>query len=79
MTQPYSIVSTTLALSIRVLRLRENARSVVRFEGVLTEAALCVAYAPVDLDGQIGIVVGLSPRGIRARLFGCTPGPLHFR
>ena len=34
-----------------------NARSVVQFEDVLPEAAPCVAYAPVDLDGQVGIVV----------------------
>ena len=33
----------------------------MQFEGVLPEAALCVTYAPVDLDGQIGIVVGLPP------------------
>ena len=33
-----------------------SARSVVQFEGVLPEAAPCVAYAPVDLDGQVSIV-----------------------
>ena len=38
-----------------------SARSVVQFEGVLPEAAPCVAYAPVDLDGQVGIVVDGSP------------------
>ena len=32
-----------------------RAQSVVQFEGVLPEAAPCVAYAPVDLDGQVGI------------------------
>ena len=41
--------------------LEESARSVVQFEGVLPEAAPCVAYAPVDLDGQIGIVVDVPP------------------
>ena len=38
-------------------KLEESARSVVQFEGVLPEAAPCIAYAPVDLDGQVGIVV----------------------
>ena len=37
--------------------LEGRARPVVQFEGVLPEAAPCVAYAPVDLDGQVGIVV----------------------
>ena len=35
--------------------LEGSARSVVQFEGVLPEAAPCVAYASVDLDGQVGI------------------------
>ena len=39
--------------------LEGNARSVVQFEGVLPKAAPCVAYAPIDLDGQVGIVVGV--------------------
>ena len=30
-----------------------SARSVVQFEGVLPEAAPCVAYAPIDLEGQV--------------------------
>ena len=35
----------------------------VQFEGVLPKAAPCVAYAPVDLDGQVGIiVVGVPPK-----------------
>ena len=34
-----------------------SARSVEQFEDVLPEAAPCVAYAPDDLDGQIGFVV----------------------
>ena len=38
----------------------ESARSVVQFEGVIAEAAPCVAYAPVDLDGQVDIVVDVS-------------------
>ena len=38
-------------------KLEGSARSVVQFEDVLPEAVPCVAYAPVDLDGQVGIVV----------------------
>ena len=38
-----------------------SARSVIQFEGVLPEAAPCVAYAPIDLDGQVGIVVDVPP------------------
>ena len=41
--------------------LEGSARSVVQFEGVLPEAVLCVAYAPIDFDGQVGIVVDVSP------------------
>ena len=41
--------------------LEGSARWVVQFEGVLTEATPCVAYTPVDLDRQIGIVVDVSP------------------
>ena len=29
----------------------------MHFEGILLEVALCIAYAPVDLDGQVGVVV----------------------
>ena len=42
--------------------LEGSARSVVQFEGVLSEAAPCVAYAPIDLDGQVGIVVDVPPK-----------------
>ena len=38
-----------------------SARSIILFEGVLPEAAPCVAYTPVDLDGQVGIVVDIPP------------------
>ena len=41
--------------------LEGSARSVVQFEGVLPEAAPCIAYAPVDLDGQAGIVIDVPP------------------
>ena len=41
--------------------LEESARSVVQFEGVPPEAAPCVAYALVDLDGQARTVVDVSP------------------
>ena len=61
MTQPYSIVSSNSALSIRIFEFEGSARSVVQFEGVLPQAAPCVAYAPVDLDEQVGILVDVSP------------------
>ena len=41
--------------------LERSARSVVQFEGILPEAAPCVAYAPIDLDGQVSIVVDVPP------------------
>ena len=41
--------------------LEGSARSVVQFESVLPEAAPYVAYEPVDLDEQVGIVVDVSP------------------
>ena len=37
--------------------LEGSARLVVQFEGILPEATPCVAYAPIDRDGQVGIVV----------------------
>ena len=62
MTQPYNIVSSTSALSIRILNSREAlGRSVVQFEGEYPEAAPRVVYASVDLDGQVGIVVDVPP------------------
>ena len=39
------------------LELEGSARSVVQFNGIRPEAAPGVAYAPVDLDGQVGVVV----------------------
>ena len=41
--------------------LEGSARSVVQFEGVLPESAPCVAYAPIALDGQVGIRVDVPP------------------
>ena len=41
--------------------LERSARSVVQFEGILPAAAPCVAYAPIDRDGQVSIVVNVSP------------------
>ena len=41
--------------------LEGSARSIIQFEGVLPEAATCVAYAPVDLDGETGVVVDVLP------------------
>ena len=37
--------------------LEGSTRSVVQFEGVRPEAAPCVAYEPINLDGQVGNVV----------------------
>ena len=48
--------------------LEGSARSVVQFEGVLPEAAPCIAYAPVDLDEQAGIVIDVPPE-VLVRLF----------
>ena len=60
MTQPYGIVSSTSERPD--FELEGSARLVVQFEGVLSEAAPRVAYAPVDLDGQvIGIMVDVPP------------------
>ena len=42
--------------------LEGSARSAVQFEGVRPEAAPCVAYAPVNLDGRVRIVVDVPPR-----------------
>ena len=39
--------------------LEGSTRSVVWFGGVLPGAAPCVACAPVDLDGQVGVVDGV--------------------
>ena len=47
--------------SLQDVELEGRAQSVVQFEGVLLEAVPCVAYASVDLDGQVGIVVDVSP------------------
>ena len=41
--------------------LEGSTRSVVQFETILPQAAPCVAYAPIDLDGQVGIVVDIPP------------------
>ena len=40
----------------------------MQFEDVLPEAAPCVAYTPVDLDGQVGIVVDVSLEVYMSRL-----------
>ena len=37
--------------------LEGSTRSVAQFEGVLPKASTCVAYAPMDPDGQVSIVV----------------------
>ena len=42
--------------------LEGSPRSVVQLEGVLPEAVPCVAYASIDLDGQVSIAVNVPPR-----------------
>ena len=44
------------------LELEGSARSVEQFEDILREAAPCFAYAPVNLDGQVGIEVDIPPK-----------------
>ena len=43
------------------LELEGSTRLAVQFEVVLAQAAPCVAYAPIDVDGQVGIVVDAFP------------------
>ena len=54
-----------------------SARSVVHSEGVLTEAEPCVAYAPVNLDGQGGVVVDVPSEVYK--LVRLVAGPLPLR
>ena len=42
------------------LGLEGGARSVIRFEEVLPEAVPYVGYAPVDIDGPVGVLVDVS-------------------
>ena len=51
--------------------LEGSARSAVQFEDVLPEAAPWVAYAPVDVDGQVGVVVDVSPEVYYTTLATC--------
>ena len=59
--------------------LEGSARSVVQFEGVFSEAAPCVAYVPVDLDGQFGIVVDVPLKYADLFIWLYTSGPLPLR
>ena len=43
------------------LELEGSTRLVVQFEGILPEAAPCVVYAPIDLDGQVSIIFDIPP------------------
>ena len=43
------------------LELEGGARLVVQFGGIRPETTPRVAYAPVDLDGQVGVVVDVPP------------------
>ena len=59
------------------LELEGDARLVVQLEGILPEAAPGVAYAPVDLDGQVGVVVDVPPEVYEVvRLFVYIAGSL---
>ena len=66
-------------VAVQHFKLVGSARPVVQFEGILPESASCVAYALVDLDGQVGILVDTPPRGTQTRSSGGTPGPLPLR
>ena len=52
--------------------LEESGRSVVQFDGVLPEAAPCVAYALVDLDRQVGVVTDVPPEVYKLLRFAYT-------
>ena len=41
--------------------LEGNAWSVVQLEGIRPEAVPCVASVPIDLDGEVGAVIGVPP------------------
>ena len=41
--------------------LERSAQSVIQVEGILREAAPCVANAPIDVDEQVSIVVDVPP------------------
>ena len=76
MTQLNIIVSSTLAQASD-FELEGSARSVVQFEAFLPEAAPCVVYVPIDLDGQVGIVVDI-PHEVYD-LVRCPSDPLPLR
>ena len=52
--------------------LEGGAPSVLLFVNGRLKAAPHVTYALVDLDGEVGVVVDVPPRGIRTHLFDCT-------
>ena len=59
MTQSYIFVYSTLALSIHIASLtRELGR--LHSSSVDFGSALCIAYALVDIDEQVGVVVDVS-------------------
>ena len=53
--------SSTSALSIRILSSRGALDRSYSSRVYFRKLHLCVAYAPVDLDGQVGILVDVSP------------------
>ena len=56
------------------LELEGGARLVVQFEVIRPETTPRVAYAPVDVDGQVGVVVDVPPEvyGIVRLLWGSS-------
>lgn len=56
MTQLHITVLNTSNFILNFQR-KGNARSVVHFDGVVPKATPCVAYAPIDVDEQVGIMV----------------------
>ena len=62
MTQPYSNLSRVPRLLASGVELEGNARSVIQFEDLLPEAILCVGYAPIDVDGPVGVLVDVPPK-----------------
>ena len=55
-----------------VLELERSAQSVIQFEGILPEAAPCVANAPIDLDEQVSIVINVPPVVYELEHSGCS-------
>ena len=62
MTQPYNVVPSISSLSIPILTsMGALGRSYSSRVCVRKLHHACVAYSPVDLDGQVGVVVDIFP------------------